>query len=403
MDSGLPAKEKGSFLEDTVGEIFSNWGFDVQKRVKLKDKFEIEHEIDVLARKKEVFGIVQIAVECKYLTTPTGIKEIRNFRDKLSSLGITKGIIVSTGGFTSDAEAHAKSSDIETWDLATLQEKIGQTVSRKGVISEALPVAQNITDHFLPSYIANNDAFLLLGKAHVQYHPYFYVGYHCFSQDRAGGELVVLESRGMVALDGVQGWIYDSDVRSGIQPNIPSTKTIIGLASVRPTGLTTGNVIANEKLIEPEPEVVQPKIGETEAKSTVQRELTKNLATGHRYFVGSSQRWKVIRPHKKDVEITSCDLVNVPLLDFKLVSGNKTYARLIEGVKGAVLRDEMSHCLFCKKNAAEVVCEACGSVACKDHSKRCESCGKPICVSCIVSKGIVFKKHYCPEHGSMTT
>ena len=86
----LSMKEKGASLEDSVADYFRRRGFDVEPRVKMRDRFDVYHEIDVLGSKKEDFGTIQVAVECKYVKTPIDIKEIRNFHDKLAALGITK-------------------------------------------------------------------------------------------------------------------------------------------------------------------------------------------------------------------------------------------------------------------------------------------------------------------------
>lgn len=98
----LSMRDKGSELEDTVANYFRQIGFDVEARVKMKDRFDVFHEIDVVASKQEEFGGIQVAVECKFVSGPMDIKEVRNFHDKLTALGFTKGIFVSTGGFTSD-------------------------------------------------------------------------------------------------------------------------------------------------------------------------------------------------------------------------------------------------------------------------------------------------------------
>jgi len=109
----LSMRDKGSELEDTVAHYFRQMGFEVEARVKMKDRFDVFHEIDVVASKQEDFGRIRVAVECKFVNGPMDIKEIRNFHDKLNALGFTKGLFVSTGGFTSDAESHAAALGIE--------------------------------------------------------------------------------------------------------------------------------------------------------------------------------------------------------------------------------------------------------------------------------------------------
>jgi hypothetical protein len=90
----------------------------------MRDRSDVYHEIDVFASKREDFGTIRVAVECKYVATPISIKEVRNFHDKLDTLKINKGIFVSTGGFTADAEAYAKTQGIELWDRATVRAKL---------------------------------------------------------------------------------------------------------------------------------------------------------------------------------------------------------------------------------------------------------------------------------------
>lgn len=396
--SEIPPRERGDFLEDTVGNVFSNWGFDVQKRVKLKDKFDIEHEIDVLASKKEAFGTVSVAVECKYVTTPTGIKEIRNFHDKLSSLGITKGILVSTAGLTSDAEAQAKVMGIELWDLAALQDKISKIEAPMSRIADALPLSPDIVNHFLPPHIMNSSIFSLTKRAQVRYSPYFLVGYHYFSQQKAGGTFVTLESKGTIAVDGVNGTVVDSRIDVGEQPTLPIHGIIVGLIFKQTSTITVDNLTIDDKYFEPKIELVNPKIREKDAKSIVQREITKNLSMTHKYYVGSSTRFREIKPHKKDIEITECNLLNIPLVYEWLSAMGKNYLRTIQGVTGASLRDETYFCNICNKNVSQIVCEICGNVVCKEHTKQCVTCNRPVCNRCVVSKGTIFKKFYCPEH-----
>jgi restriction endonuclease Mrr len=150
-------KKKGAQLEDLVADYSRRRGFDVEARAKMRDRYDVYHEIDVLSSKKEDFGTIQVAVECKYVKTPIDIKEVRNFHDKLESLGITKGIFVSTGGFTTDAESHANSLGIELWDMATLQTKtkLAEAAPEKDLIHDALPAKLSTLSTPAPGHLRN--------------------------------------------------------------------------------------------------------------------------------------------------------------------------------------------------------------------------------------------------------
>ncbi len=49
----LQKKDRGAMLEDHIGKIFSEWGFQVQRRITLTDDGGATHEIDVYASKEE--------------------------------------------------------------------------------------------------------------------------------------------------------------------------------------------------------------------------------------------------------------------------------------------------------------------------------------------------------------
>lgn len=151
-------KEKGDTLEDAVADYLRRVGFDVERRVRLRDRFDVSHEIDVFGSKKEAFGWIRLAVECKYVNNPIDIKEVRNFHDKLTALGVTKGLFVSTGGFTADAESHARALGIELWDMSTLQNKIAESqIPQEGLIHDALPIDPAVVSALRPKHLRNSN------------------------------------------------------------------------------------------------------------------------------------------------------------------------------------------------------------------------------------------------------
>lgn len=399
MNSEMPTKEKGAMLEDTVGDLFRSWGFDIEKRVRLKDRYDVDHEIDVLCSKKEVFGTVKIAVECKYVNSPIDIKEIRNFKEKLDALSISKGTFISTGGFTSDAYSYGKAVGLELWDLATLQQKMEKVVSRESVIDNALALDLQIKNHLLPNYISGIEK-LQLRKIELKFLPYYFVDYHCFSQNKVGGNDILLESRGTVILSAIDGKIHDLYVQSGNAPLLRSDKLLYDCSKFKPKTMSLEEIVPDSimNLIEPTPTTTRSEITETEAKRIVQMEIVKNLSICYQYSVGRRKREKNIMPKKKDVEVEHAILYNIPFVTVLLSYKNKEYQRQIQGATLRVIEDAMSLCSVCSKNPSDCLCYDCGNVACKAHEKKCEVCSKMVCDICAISKGIMFKKHYCKEH-----
>lgn len=392
MSIEFSKKEKGELLEDMVSDIFRHWGFNVKARVKLRDKYDVSHEIDVLASKKEPFGTVKIAVECKYVKTPIGIKEVRNFREKLSALGITKGIFVSTTGLTSDANAYAKSVAIESWDLAIIQEKMREIQALEEKIHNAIQISNSIMDFAKPDHITNSALFQVIEKPEMNYKPYYLVDYECISQHRVGGSVVNLESKGIIAIDAVTPEAVDVTVDRGHRPHLPSG-TVAECSSLNPISISSANLTGEFTLT-----VETPKITSVEAKKIAKKEIVRNLRTEYKYHVGRRgyKRVRTLRPFKKDIEILDSSLIYVPYVVFKLKVMDKEYQRTVQAATEKIVLDETYYCSTCE-NQANAVCERCGTIVCNKHWKHCVLCNKVICSSCVITRGVVFKKYYCPE------
>jgi len=399
-------KERGSFLEDTVTNYFRRLGFEVEARAKLKDKYDVTHEIDVLAYKTEAFGTIRIAIECKYVKSPTDIKEVRNFHDKLMALNITKGIFVSTGGFTTEATAHAKSLGIELWDLKTLQEKIGEVnIPEEEAIREALPISSNFYDFFLPNHIKNRN--LLSLNIRLSYSPFYFATYHCFSQHKVVGNDVLLESEGHVVIDAITGNIVSSQCLSGYEPDITELIAYNDCLSLKPQTITLNQI--PESIERKAIETISPKIDAVQAKKLITVELIKALTMNYEYEVARTRRgwtyhekrYKTLQPKKKDIEIEKIWLAKIPLGFITLKFKDRQYSRILQATTNKFIYDETMICGFRQKacqNLPVVLCENCGLIVCDEHGKNCIVCSKPICNNCVISKGLVSKKYYCPEH-----
>jgi hypothetical protein len=380
-------RDKGSELEDTVANYFRQIGFDVEARVKMKDRFDVYHEIDVVASKQEDFGSIQVAVECKFVSGPIDIKEVRNFHDKLSALGFTKGVFVSTGGFTSDAQSHAAALGIELWDERTLEQKLSKlNVPQSNVVHDVLPVRIG-PSIIIPNHLRNHE--LLKQTARMELTPFYFMEYKCFSQHSVVGNAVVIESKGAVVLDAVSGHVLGAKAREGEQP----VTNAFGEAFAELLNLTPGDSSTLGTI-----PVSVSRVDSSSAKDWARTELVKRLSTVYTYFTaGGDKRTKTLQPRKKDVEILDSKQVKVPILTSVYHVKNFTYTRTCLASTGKFIRDDFASCAICK-NVPSVVCLNCGAVVCPSHARDCEECGKGFCSNCVTSKGIISKKYYCSEH-----
>jgi hypothetical protein len=391
-------KEKGGELEDTVAGYFRSKGYDVQVRSKMRDRRDVFHEIDVLASKREDFGIIQIAVECKHVRSPIDIKELRNFNDKLSALGITKGIFVSTGGFTTDAQSDAASVNIELWDEKALEEKISrQEIPETDILHDALPVNPTSIHMLAPSHLRNNSIFS--ESKQLNYRPFYFVDYHCFSQNTVRGDSVVLESKGTVVVDAIGGQVVDSRTSSGHQPELPSLGPYVGCIGIPPQTVTSSSLPQGLPV-----SVLSPKVETVRAKEITRVELVKGLTLEYEYHLASDSKKllppkhvKLLKPKKKDIDILDVRPVKVPLLTGTYRFRNYSYVRTCLASTGGFVVDQTGKCLLCS-NRPVAVCENCGAIVCESHMRACSVCAKSLCTSCVKSKGIISKTFYCPEH-----
>jgi predicted RecB family endonuclease len=383
-------RDKGSELEDTVAKYFREIGFDTETRVKMKDRFDVFHEIDVVASKQEEFGKIDIAVECKFVSGPMDIKEIRNFHDKLSALGFTKGIFVSTGGFTSDAQSHAAALGMELWDERILEQKIAKLrVPETGTIHDVLPIKVE-KSAARPNHLKNYQA--LKEMVHLALRPFYLMEYGCFSQHSVLGNAVVIESKGVLLLDADNGHVVASRAREGTQPAW-SNAAYAELLNLRPvdTVQPPDNIRCS---------VIAPKLDSSLAKESAKTELVKRLSVNYQYHTHSApyRRVKVIQPKKREIEILDFRHIKIPTYIALYQVKNFNYLRTLLASTGAFTHDDLAKCAMCM-NPPSWICSECGTAVCEaEHSRNCSECGKIMCPNCGISKGIISKKHYCKDH-----
>ncbi|MCX8191653.1 MAG: restriction endonuclease [Nitrososphaerales archaeon] len=380
------ASIKGALLEDAVANLFRNWGFDTEVRCRLKDRFDVSHEIDVLASKTEVFGTIKIAIECKNVKSPIDIKELRNFHDKLRSLGLTKGIFISTGGFTSEAKSHAKALGIELWDLETLQRKLEEVRIQGDKVDNALEI--KISKHEISNLQhLLNPKELHLAELKLEFYPYYFVSYDCFSQHKLSGNIVNIESRGIVVIDAIFSNIVDS-IAEGVQPFLPRGIGIADLSKLEPRSLSVTDL---KKEYDFDHVIIdRPKLTPFDARRLAQRELVKDLRFEYKHARGV----KVLTPLVKDTQILDCRIINIPMISASFRAKERIYRRIVQGASKKEVLDESKFCSICKLPSM-AVCEGCGSIVCRKHWRRCESCGKNLCSECVILKGLILKKYYC--------
>ena len=386
---------KGTALEDIVARLLRGWDFDVQSRVRARDKSGNEHEIDVLGKKKEAFGEFTLAVECKNHVEPIDIKEIRNFNDKLSSLGYSKGLFISTGGFTPPALNYANSVGIELWDNAKLQESLEKDRFTGENIPDALPVNSDFKQRILPP-LENADKLRMV-DSRVHYSPYFFVTYHCFSQQWVNFQLTNLESLGLAVIDAQTGEIVDLEARGGVPPQMPQTKNFASCDRLPARDTPKDQAGRGFE----ETSLASSRVTESEARQKVQLEITKSISQTYTYQTGRGKyvrtEKKTMRPKVSEVSIQSARLLSVPIVTVVFEFQGKRFERVVQAASFRILKDDFGSCSS-DRSQPKTICEVCGRLVCENHARSCMVCGKQLCVTHAISKGLLQKKVYCEEH-----
>jgi hypothetical protein len=184
----------------------------------------------------------------------------------------------------------------------------------------------------------------------------------------------------------------DSRATAGMEPELPKPEVYVDCARLQPRTIPVTSLPEGIQLSVP-----LSKIEMTRARNIAKLELVKSLSYNYDYETTRTRGTLTLNPRKQDIEILNIQPVKIPLLTGTYKSRSYSYTRTCLASTGAFVLDQTGKCLLCS-NRPVVVCENCGAIVCESHMKICSVCSKSLCVNCVVSKGIISKTYYCPEH-----
>ena len=94
--------------------------------------------------------------------------------------------------------------------------------------------------------------------------------------------------------------------------------------------------------------------------------------------------------------INEATLLHVPILTVDLSAGGKAYRRIVQAATAKMIWDDSAFCSYCRL-ASKALCETCWSTVCAEHEGRCSHCGRQVCSTCAISKGIMGRTLFCPS------
>jgi hypothetical protein len=116
----------GRNLEQQVAGYFGRNGYRTATNLKKPGRSGATHEIDVLATKADVAGTIQVVIECKAWRRRIEKDVVYKLHSIMQDLGLSKGIIVATGGLTSGARLAAQECHIEFWEADQIRHLLGE-------------------------------------------------------------------------------------------------------------------------------------------------------------------------------------------------------------------------------------------------------------------------------------
>jgi len=241
---------------------------------------------------------------------------------------------------------------------------------------------------------------LQLGSLDLEYTPYYFVEYDCFTQGNVFYQRVNLSSHGTLVIDGQKGVIIDMALKSGVAPAIASSRFFIDCGTMTQKEIPRSEVAPG--LTFGKFEAAPVAVTKYDAEHTAAVEVTKNLSQTYTHtYRNGKVATKTIIPYADQVRTVGTKLLNIPVVTAVFTFKDKTYRRIVQAATNKIVADSLCYCNVERNpHFADVVlvCEDCGNLACKDHGQRCVVCRKGLCMDHVVGKGLLIKKYYCSTH-----
>ncbi len=392
----------GVNLEDMTEKIHQSMGYSTQRRQRLADRDNIKHEIDVYAIK----GSRVRAIECKNYdpSRSVGIKELRDFHSKVSSLRIKDALFVTNTSFSSESEKFALSKNINLWDGDELKERFfSMTLGRLGsgqqtLLELSLPV--NMTFEEISKLELSNPELAKI-QARLVLHPYYRIDWKVdiIRYDSARGKHR-LQAQGVYVIDAIDGEIINpkenlvsslvgglfkkSDEKLAMKEEKQIVEDLIAMKPEPRYKVTQTSEYAASQL--------KPTVKAETAQKTAVQQIIDDTRKEESYEVrtrhGEETKKILLMAKPSEVIIKKSSLIYVPKWDLDIEYGQVTFMRKALAASKTMLVDTIAYCprhfsigdTQLVKKQTYAICEICGGAFCKEHTFQAEG------------------KFYCEEH-----
>ncbi|MGA2913275.1 MAG: restriction endonuclease [Methanoregula sp.] len=416
--------ELGVRLEEVVESIYKADGYSTQRRQRIQGVVKgYTNEIDIIATR----GNERVAIECKNLSSPVGISQMRDFAEKILDLGPGwRGIFVGFSDFTEDASHFAECRNIEQLAIDEVMEKwFALSVGRSSKQGEKISIEQALplnTDYIKATWLdlVNNEK-VAISDVKLMFHPYIRYKYSfkkIFHDPTR--EQHKFNDQGTVVIDLIDNEVVNKPVVKdigGLAQTVAKTFTSKGKEENTRRKLIFQEVLDNTPLSEISLTIGQDyrviKLSVDYSKRDVNRTALEHIIDKNSrrvsYHIDSRSAFPEMRsvdfvPDRKDISIDTGEVVYVPKWLIYFNAFGMIYSREVLACSGKKLEDTIAFCPnhfklgileIHKKNSA--VCEKCGAAFCSTHGRQCEVCKIQICENHAVICSSC-KRGFCEEH-----
>jgi restriction system protein len=385
--------QKMGFSNVKVGPAGADAGIDI----------EMEQTTDV--------GTVRYILECKHHAKGSiGRPVVQKLHSAMITKGMNKGIVISSGYFSSDAIQYAENVGIELIDIDKLKElakRVGVSIQHETSLSmeNCFPISNRATiidvlHNFLQNDLVGFQKNLLrVERIQLKLKATYMIDYSInASFSTSSGLIHSINDKSFIFLDSEKGELINPIITN---PFVSLKHTLQEIEDKDIEGIEfskEGEFIQNFRDVK------------EKARETLRKLYTKTVS----YYGANNVHYsKVCIPKKRDITISDAKRVFLPswgitfsmLRKKYLIVATETSGKLnvfpTELVRISNTPDTIVYpdkCVLCSKELKEsYLCNECGAIVCSKDKFECKICGKVICKEDVLSKRrfLVLSDKYC--------
>ena len=398
-------------FKDFIVNLFKRLGY---SNIKVGSETAIRGVDMTMEKPTDIGGAVRYLIQCEH--QPMGVVALPVVKilhsTVVSTPTLDKGLIVTSGRFSSDAVEYAEEIGIELIDALklielgkrvslTIQKKLSPQIESCFPISNKSQIVVKTLDFLKNDLTGFEEKSTKIEEIGLRLVPSYMVDYSI--------NATFSTSVGVIHSINTSSSIFLSDRGELIHPTItnPLLSQEYRISTVTPDALGDVKIFEKGEFTKPFKEI----------KSTAKDVLTKVYTKTVVYYGANNRRYeKTCIPKQKDINISDVKQVYIPFWNIMFSMLKNKYA--IVGVESSsgltVLPNNMisiksnsgvkvypNLCMICSRDMKDqkFVCAECGMITCSKDSFKCKQCGRQICRehTSFRRKFLILSEKYCPQ------